>query len=89
MGRKQQPDERRLLTVLMGIGTTLTTQQPTAILPYEGGVTQQNFKLVFRMSIPLQLSQWKYSTSIPLLPSPPNIIDLVAVNGCTRIMLHS
>ena len=50
MGCQQQPDERRLLTVLpvMGVGTTLRTQWPIAILPYEGGVTQQNPKHDFR-----------------------------------------
>ena len=27
--------------------------------------------------------------SSPLLPSPPNIIELIAVNGCTRMMFRS
>ena len=47
MGCHRQPDERQLLTVLMGIETRLRTRQPIAILPDKGGLTQQNFKQVF------------------------------------------
>ena len=47
MGCHRQPDERQLLTVLMGIETRLRTRQPIAILPYEGTVIKQNFNWFF------------------------------------------